>query len=285
MITITHTNDLNEEDKKTIIDGLVKHNEKFTGHYDVSYVKLILKDKEVVVGGLFGALTWDCLFVNDYWVDEAYRNQGLGKYLLNQAEKITLEHDINYMTIHAIDEKLKDFLINRGYQVYGYLDDRPIGHRYNFLEKHLRNNILKEINIPNEISLVKTPSKIETDQFQEQLAHEKEALVGKHFFEFVYIIAKNENRKLIGGLVGYIGYDYLYISTLWVHEDYRKKKLGKQLVTKAENYALDMKINQAFLGTTDFQAKPFYEKLGYEVFGVNKNLPKGFNNYSMKKIL
>jgi hypothetical protein len=37
--------------------------------------------------------------------------------------------------------------------------------------------------------------------------------------------------------------------------------------------------------TFDFQAKDFYLKQGYEIFGVLKDCPSGHKRYYMKKIL
>ena len=37
--------------------------------------------------------------------------------------------------------------------------------------------------------------------------------------------------------------------------------------------------------TTDFQAKPFYEKLGYRVFGELTDYPKGHTTYCLVKEL
>jgi len=39
------------------------------------------------------------------------------------------------------------------------------------------------------------------------------------------------------------------------------------------------------LDTFDFQAKGFYEKLGYTVFGVLEDCPEGHNRYYMSKKL
>jgi hypothetical protein len=38
------------------------------------------------------------------------------------------------------------------------------------------------------------------------------------------------------------------------------------------------------LDTFDWQAKEFYEHLGYEVFGILENCPRGHNRYYMKKV-
>ena len=38
------------------------------------------------------------------------------------------------------------------------------------------------------------------------------------------------------------------------------------------------------MGTWDFQAKEFYEKLGYEVFGKIKDCPPDTIHYDLKKV-
>jgi hypothetical protein len=41
----------------------------------------------------------------------------------------------------------------------------------------------------------------------------------------------------------------------------------------------------AFLDTFSFQARPFYEKLGYHIFGTLENHPAGHQHYFMTKKL
>lgn len=60
------------------------------------------------------------------------------------------------------------------------------------------------------------------------------------------------------------------VQYLWVSEAYRKSGLGRKLMQKAENEALKRGCHQAYVDTFGFQAKGFYEKLGYTEYG---NLP------------
>jgi len=260
MIKITLTNELCEEEQKIIKSGLSAHNKQFCDKYESKSLQLILKDKDMLIGGIYGVFISDALFINGFWVDEAYRDKGLGTFLLNYVEKMTIEHQLDYILIHALDETLKNFYLNRHFQVTGYLDDRPIGHRYYFLEKRIKNNVFDVLECPKDFTLVNNPKEIEIDLLNQKIEAGKEALVGTRLFKFLYVTAKNSDNELIGGLIGYLGYDYLYISSLWVHVDYRNNQLGKKLVIEAEQHALTHKIEHAFLGTNDFQAKPFYEK-------------------------
>ena len=50
---------------------------------------------------------------------------------------------------------------------------------------------------------------------------------------------------------------------------------GKQLLRAAEQYALERDCQNVHLDTLSFQARPFYEKYGYEVFGQLEECPPG----------
>jgi hypothetical protein len=54
---------------------------------------------------------------------------------------------------------------------------------------------------------------------------------------------------------------------------------------RAELYAVERGCTDAFLDTFSFQARPFYEKLGYRVFGMLENHPAGHQHYFMTKQL
>jgi peptidoglycan hydrolase-like protein with peptidoglycan-binding domain len=43
---------------------------------------------------------------------------------------------------------------------------------------------------------------------------------------------------------------------------------GRELMKRAELYAVERGCTDAFLDTFSFQARPFYEKLGHRVFGM-----------------
>jgi hypothetical protein len=43
--------------------------------------------------------------------------------------------------------------------------------------------------------------------------------------------------------------------------------------------------HSAFLDTFSYQARPFYEKLGYEVFGTLNDYPRGHQRFYMQKRL
>ncbi len=103
---------------------------------------------------------------------------------------------------------------------------------------------------------------------------------------FIEIYAEVKPQKLVGGLISYIDWgQWLYIDTIWVDADYRKKGIGQYLVTSAEQRAKNKGIKRAKLCTFDFQALSFYEKLGYTAYGKLEDFPEGHTLYYLKKIL
>ena len=94
-------------------------------------------------------------------------------------------------------------------------------------------------------------------------------------YQPVEFIAKNDERKVIGGVLGYVGYYAGFkINTLWVAEEARGKNIGTQLLEVAENKARNLGATIVILDTFSFQAEEFYIKNGYEVFGKIENYPK-----------
>lgn len=103
---------------------------------------------------------------------------------------------------------------------------------------------------------------------------------------FIEIYAEEKPQKLVGGLISYIDWArWLYIDTIWVDANYRKKGIGQYLVTSAEQKAKNKGIKRARLCTFDFQALSFYDKLGYIVYGKLEDFPESHTLYYLKKIL
>lgn len=69
---------------------------------------------------------------------------------------------------------------------------------------------------------------------------------------------------------------------LVVNEEYRGKEYGTKIM-KRFHQELHSSIVTVSLGTTQFQAKGFYETLGYETAVIHKNKPQGFDSYTMIK--
>lgn len=99
-------------------------------------------------------------------------------------------------------------------------------------------------------------------------------------------VVKDQENHLLGGIQAYqVNWGILHIELLFVFESYRKAKIGSKLLQYVEDIARKQGCYLAQLDTFDFQAKDFYLNLGYSIFGVLENCPKGHCRYYLKKDL
>jgi GNAT superfamily N-acetyltransferase len=90
---------------------------------------------------------------------------------------------------------------------------------------------------------------------------------------------------IAGGLIGHIRWRWLYVAKLWVDERARGQGVGTQLLKAAEDIARARGCIGASLDTFEYQARPFYEKLGYELFGTLDGYPPGSRQFYLRKKL
>nr|MBQ6242479.1 GNAT family N-acetyltransferase [Lachnospiraceae bacterium] len=98
--------------------------------------------------------------------------------------------------------------------------------------------------------------------------------------------AEDEEGNVIGGCVVNIHFwGRAVLAQLWVDGRYRHHGLGSLLIRAAENAAREKGCYYLCLGTADYMARPLYEKHGFRVFTVNKDIPMGHVSWSLSKRL
>jgi GNAT superfamily N-acetyltransferase len=101
----------------------------------------------------------------------------------------------------------------------------------------------------------------------------------------VKFVARDSTGVVVGGILGHTRWRWLYIAKLWVDEGARGHGLGRRLMAAAEDLALSRGCTDVSLDTFEYQARPFYEKLGYELFGTLEGYPPGSRQYYLRKRL
>lgn len=99
------------------------------------------------------------------------------------------------------------------------------------------------------------------------------------------VLIRDSNGATVGGLWGRTGYGWLFVEMLFVPERLRGQGLGTQVMELAESEALARGCHGVWLDTFEFQARGFYEQLGYRCFGELEDYPAGFSRYFMTKTL
>jgi ribosomal protein S18 acetylase RimI-like enzyme len=99
------------------------------------------------------------------------------------------------------------------------------------------------------------------------------------------ILVRDGDGRVVGGLVGTTVWGWLQVTQLWVADAIRGEGYGVALMRSAEAEAVRRDCHHALLDTFDFQARGFYERLGYEVFGEARDFPRGHTRFFMRKAL
>lgn len=89
------------------------------------------------------------------------------------------------------------------------------------------------------------------------------------------IYLRDESGTICGGLLGDTYFGWLSINILWIDERFRGQGYGERLMDTAEEEARRRGCVHVNLDTFSFQARPFYEKRGYRVYGVLEDFPAG----------
>ena len=88
---------------------------------------------------------------------------------------------------------------------------------------------------------------------------------------------------IAGGLSGVMSWGWLFIDAVWVRADQRGRGTGRRLMATAEQHAQAQGCHGVWLDT--FQARGFYEALGYEVFGSLAGYPADQSRWFLRKSL
>ena len=108
--------------------------------------------------------------------------------------------------------------------------------------------------------------------------------IGPHVYKPLRLMVFRDGEDVpVGGFHGHYLAAWLYIKLFYLPEDLRRGGLGSQLMKQAEDEARARGCVGIYLDTFSFQARPFYEKLGFTLFGTIPDIPPGHSRYFMMK--
>lgn len=104
-------------------------------------------------------------------------------------------------------------------------------------------------------------------------------------FQPLAVFVRDAGGRIVGGARGVTNWNWLHIGLLWVSEEQRGRGLGRRIMTAIEAAGRERGCTHAHLDTFSYQARPFYEKLGYEVFAALDDYPAGHQRFFLRKRL
>lgn len=109
--------------------------------------------------------------------------------------------------------------------------------------------------------------------------------VGRDNHQLLNIIEYDEKGNIIAGILGGTYWGWMHIDILWVHENFRKKGIGSQLLKSAEAEALKRGCHSVHVDTMSWQAPEFYKKHSYKIISELNDIPTGYKKYHLIKQL
>jgi GNAT superfamily N-acetyltransferase len=104
------------------------------------------------------------------------------------------------------------------------------------------------------------------------------------YHSLVIVLSDADTGGILGGLWGETNFAHLHVDLLFVPETLRGSGLGREMLLQAEQEAKARGCRGVWLDTYSFQARGFYERLGYAVFGILDDYPPGQSRIFLHKV-
>ena len=111
----------------------------------------------------------------------------------------------------------------------------------------------------------------------------EEKTAGDSGWETFTFALEDDTGVVVGGLHGECLFGWTFVRYLYVPETLRGTGAGSRLMAEAEAFARERGTIGVWLDTFAFQARGFYEKLGYRLFGELEGEGGAVTRYFMKK--
>ncbi|USU12193.1 GNAT family N-acetyltransferase [Sphingomonadaceae bacterium OTU29THOMA1] len=136
---------------------------------------------------------------------------------------------------------------------------------------------------PGDPEVVAVPTEADRDAILAPLVAHNETMVGPTERHTVAIVLRDTDGTIIGGLWGTTGFRWLFVQYLAVPPALKGQGRGRALMLAAEEQARRFGCIGVWLDTFSFQARGFYEKLGYHVVGRINDFPPGETRFFLNK--
>lgn len=275
-VDVSYIHDTAFEHRRPIGLGLRAYNDSHYKRRPFEEHNIYVISQKLVLAGITIEVDWNWATVTRI----NYKSNEHLKMLLSKSSEI-LANNVQGIRYSGFDNKIITDMKKNGFSEIGRLVDRPKGFDTLMLIKESFEHVANYI-VDDSVDLVISPDKSFEESYRIQKFWNKNYDADSlNEVQFAAI----GNSRVIGGIYAVIQHDYLYIDWLWVDEAYRGNQIGTKLIHLIEDYAFKHKINRINLGTHEFQARYFYEKLGYTVNATYMECPEGYEDYIMSKKL
>jgi GNAT superfamily N-acetyltransferase len=128
-----------QADRAAMVTALVAYNDRAAGPFPAQPLAVLIQDPEtqLTIGGLWGRIIYDWLYVELLVVPEAFRGHNLGSEVLKRAEDLALARDCIGVWLDTYEFQAPGFYAKQGYEMFATIDDHPLGQHRFFFKKYL----------------------------------------------------------------------------------------------------------------------------------------------------
>lgn len=147
------------------------------------------------------------------------------------------------------------------------------------------NKLIAVTEPPTVVISIEPDNKSARDAILSGLFSYNDQIAGPMHNSTIIVAARGADQTLVGGLIVNFqpGWKWMHLQWMWIAESHRRAGIGRRLVDTAEREGRKQGCLHAAVDT--FQAREFYEKLGYTVYGVMEDYPAGHRKFHMRKTL
>ena len=269
-----------------------KINEIVPREVDAEVEEFVLKvkneDGEIIGGCIAEAYEyhWSRVLLEELWVDERYRHQGIGSMIIREVERIARQKGCRVVTLGTASYMARPFYEKHGYTVFttlkkanGYIDYSLV----KYLDRDTPDYV--PANDSGTRFKVSIGNEDDADVIQDGLDKYDEAYEPKYEKVDFYKKLTDKDGRFAAGVIAEVHKGaYGFVDALFVEEPLRHQGLGTYLLQEVEKLAKENGTTMILTSAGDWNVD-FFKKNGYLLRGELKDVPKGHNCYELYKMI
>ena len=267
-----------------------KINEIVPREVDADEEEFVLKienENGEIIGGCIAEAYeyhWSRVLLEELWVDERYRHQGIGSMILGEVERIAREKGCRVVTLGTASYMARPFYEKHGYTVFTTLK-KANGYIDYSLVKYLDRDTPEYVPANNSGTRFKVSFGNEDDAvvIQDGLDTYGEAYEPKYENVGFYKKLVSKSGRFAAGRIADVKKGaYGIVEALFVEEPLQRQGRGTYLLKKAEDFAKENGASVIMTSAGDWNVG-FFKKNGYLLRGELKDVPQGHDCYELYK--
>lgn len=246
-------------------------------------VAVLVRDTDgMTLGGAWCVIYYDWMHVDLLHLPEMLRGKRIGTRVMRAAEREAARRGCRGVWLDTASFQAPGFYDKLGYSRIGSIVDYVPGHDRIWL---LKQTVEDGPDDPG-IDVAQAPADVHQSVILAGLIDYNESRSGPSMSrQFGLVVREGPESKVTGGLWGRMSRGWLFVELLVLPEHARGQGLGSELMSRAETMVREQGGRGVWLDTFSFQARPFYEKLGYQVFAEIPDYPAPHRRFLLSKRL